>query len=83
MKLLLKPYNTYSKPSFETTFLDENVKNLITQKVATFLGYFIFSKNHNEIPKVAQYMKSHPIWSTWDQCYKTFFVRNLHIFAIV
>jgi hypothetical protein len=62
----LKPKNTY-KPYFETAYLDENVINLLQQKVAQniviSLGYFIFSKNHNEPPKVAQLVKNCPIWS--------------------
>jgi hypothetical protein len=29
----------------------------VTQNVAISLGYFIFSKNHNEPPKVAQFTK--------------------------
>jgi hypothetical protein len=41
--------------------LGENAKNLLKQKVAQnvaiSLGYFIFSKNHNEPPKVAQLAK--------------------------
>jgi hypothetical protein len=39
----------------------ENVIDLLQQKiaqnVATTLGYFIFSKNHNAPPKVAQLAK--------------------------
>jgi hypothetical protein len=52
---------------FETAYLGENVINLLQQKaaqnVAIPLGYFIFSKNHNEPPKVAQLAKNCPIWS--------------------
>jgi hypothetical protein len=49
----------------ETAFLGENVINLLKQKVAQnvtiFWGYFIFSKNHKEPPKVAQFAKNgHP-----------------------
>jgi hypothetical protein len=51
----------------ETAYLGENVINLPkqkeAQKVAIILGYFIFSKNHNESPKVAQLAKNRPIWS--------------------
>jgi hypothetical protein len=47
--------------------LSENVINLVNQKVAQnvtiSLGYFIFSKNCNEPPTVAQLAKNHPIWS--------------------
>jgi hypothetical protein len=47
--------------------LGENVMNLLQQKVgknvAISLGYFIFSKNHNEPPKVAQLVKNRPIGS--------------------
>ncbi len=54
-------WETYSKPCFETAYLDENVINLVKPKVAQnviiSLGYFIFSKNHNEPPKVAHLAK--------------------------
>jgi hypothetical protein len=70
IKPLLKPYNTYNKPCFETVYLGKNVINLlkqkVAQKVAIILGYFIFSKNHNEPPKVAQMAKNCPIWSPWS-----------------
>jgi len=63
----LKPSNTYNKPCFETAYLGENVINLLKQKVsqdvAIILGNFIFSKNHNEPPKVTQLAKYPPIWS--------------------
>jgi hypothetical protein len=53
--------NTYIKPCFETTYLDENGINLLRQKVAQkvtiILGYFIFSKSHKEPPKVTQLAK--------------------------
>jgi len=39
------------------------LKQKVAQKVAIILGYFIFSKNHNEPPKVAQLAKNRPIWS--------------------
>jgi cyclopropane fatty-acyl-phospholipid synthase-like methyltransferase len=32
VKPLLKPNNTYYKPYFETTYLDQNVKNFFNQK---------------------------------------------------
>jgi hypothetical protein len=55
------------KSCFETAYLGKNVINLLKQKVAQkvtiVLDYFIFSKNHNAPPKVAQLMKNHPIWS--------------------
>jgi hypothetical protein len=44
-----------------TAYLGENLINLLKQKVATILGYFILSKNHNKPPKVAQLAKNHPI----------------------
>ncbi len=48
-------------------YLGENAMNLIKQKgalnITISLGYFIFSKNHNEPPKVAQLVKSCSIWS--------------------
>jgi hypothetical protein len=60
IKPLLKPYNAYNKPCFETAYLGENVIHLLQQKVAQnvaiSLGYFIFSKNHNEHP-IAQLPK--------------------------
>ncbi len=52
---------------FETAYLGENAINLlhpkVAQNVAISLGYFIFSKNHNEPPKVAQLVKNRKIWS--------------------
>jgi hypothetical protein len=37
------------------------MKQKVAQNVAISLGYFIFSKNHNEPPKVAQLVKNgHP-----------------------
>ncbi len=66
MSTLLKPWNTYNKPCIECVYLSENVKDLLKQKVAQYvaisLGYFIFPKNHNEPPKVAQLLKNDPIW---------------------
>jgi hypothetical protein len=35
------------------------------QKCCHFGIYFIFSKNHNELSKVAQYVKNCPIWTPW------------------
>ncbi len=56
---------------FITAYLVENVINLLKQNVeqdvAISLGYFIFSKNHNEPPKVAQLANNNPIWSPWLQ----------------
>jgi hypothetical protein len=52
----LKSY-TYKKPCFETAYLGENVINLLKQKLANILGFFILSKNHNEPPTVAQLQK--------------------------
>jgi hypothetical protein len=53
-------------------YIGENVINLLKQKVAQnvaiSLGYFIFSKNHNEPSRVAQLAKNHPIWSPWLLC---------------
>jgi hypothetical protein len=69
IKPLLKSSNTYDKPCSESDYLGENAMNLLRQNVAQnvtiSLGYFIFSKNHNEPPKVAQLAKNHPIWSPW------------------
>ena len=48
----------YDKLFFETAYLGENIINLFQQKaaqnVAISLGYFIFSKNQEEPPKLAQ-----------------------------
>jgi hypothetical protein len=59
----LKAQNIYIKPLLKP----ENVINLLKQKVAQSFtissGYFIFSKNHYEPPKVAQLVKDCPIWS--------------------
>jgi hypothetical protein len=67
IKPLLKPQKTNNKPCFETAYLGEYVINLLQQKSSLkcchFFCYFIFSKNHNEPPKVAQLVKNHPIWS--------------------
>jgi hypothetical protein len=66
-KPLLKPLYTYNIPCFEMAYLGETLINLLKQKVAQIvtiiLGYFMLSKNHNELPKVAQLMKNCPIWS--------------------
>jgi len=65
----LKPLNTCNKPCFETAYLGENVTNLLQQKVAQNVtiswGYFIFSSNDNEPPKVAKLVKICPFWSPW------------------
>ena len=66
IKPYLKPKNSSNKPYFKTTYLGENIINLLKQKVAQnvaiSLGYF-FSKSHNRHPKVAQLVKNRPIWS--------------------
>ena len=41
------------------------LKQKVAQNVAITLGYFIFSKNHDEPPKVALWVKNSPIWSPW------------------
>jgi hypothetical protein len=60
-----KGQNIYNKAQFEgpkhlqtteTAYLGENLINLIKQKVAIVLGYFIVSKNHKP-PKVAALVK--------------------------
>ncbi len=73
IKPIFKPKNTYNKPSFETAYLGKNVINLLKQKVAqkvkiTF-GYFIFLKDHNEPPKVAQSAKKSPNLVTLAFCF--------------
>jgi hypothetical protein len=39
------------------------LKQKIAKNVAITLGYFVFSKNHNEPPKEAQLVENCPIWS--------------------
>jgi hypothetical protein len=55
----LKPLSTSNKPCFEASC------QKVAQNVAISLGYFIFSKNHNEPPKVAQLAKN---WQIWSPC---------------
>jgi hypothetical protein len=49
-----------------TCLLGENVMNVLKQKeaqnVAISLGFFIFSKNHKQVPKLANLAKK-TIWS--------------------
>jgi len=40
-------------------------KQKVAQNVTISLGYFTFSKNHNEPRKEAQLVKNRPIWSPW------------------
>ncbi len=53
-----KVQNFYIKPLLnpKISYLDENVTNLLEQKVAQnvpiSLGYFIFTKNHTELAKI-------------------------------
>ncbi len=55
---------------FKTTYLSKNIINLleqnVAQNVAISLGYFIFPKIHNELPKVTQMTKivqsGHPVY---------------------
>ncbi len=42
------------------------LKQKLAQNVAISLGFFNFSRNHDEPPKVAQLAKNHPIWSPWS-----------------
>jgi len=42
------------------------LKQKEAQNVAFSLGYFIFSKNHNEPPKEVQLAKNCPIWLPWE-----------------
>jgi hypothetical protein len=48
---------------FETSYLGEKLINLLNKKVtenaSISLGYFISSKNHNKLLKVAQLGKNH------------------------
>jgi hypothetical protein len=56
-QLLLKPQNTSNKPCLETDNVGDNVKKFaranIGQKFAIYLGWFIFTKIHNDFPNVA------------------------------
>ncbi len=82
IKPLLKPYNTYNKPCFETAYLGKNVnllKQKVAQKVTIILGSFIFSNNHNDSPKVAQLAKNRPIWSPWCQTFRVIFAKIVKI----
>jgi hypothetical protein len=44
-------------------YLGKNVKKNAEKmpQMSPFLGYIIVSRNHNELPKVAQLMKNFPI----------------------
>jgi len=42
------------------------LKQKAAKNAAISLGYFIFSKHHNELPKEAQAAKNCPIWSPWS-----------------
>jgi hypothetical protein len=44
----------------------------VAQNGASSLGYFIFSKNQDELPKVAQLAKNCPIWSHCLWLHNTF-----------
>jgi hypothetical protein len=44
----------------------------VAQKVTILWATSSFEKNINELNKVAQLVKNHPLWSPWTQCYKTF-----------
>jgi hypothetical protein len=37
------------------------LKQKVAQNFAIYLGYFVSSKNHNKVPKVAQIAKNIPI----------------------
>ncbi len=61
IKPFLKHKNTYNKPCFETAYLGENLlQHKVAQNIAISLGYFIFSKNDNEPPKVCPIGKKLP-----------------------
>jgi hypothetical protein len=46
---------------------EKTVKLKVIQNVSISLGYFIFSKNHNELPEVAQWRKiSHKQSARWQ-----------------
>jgi hypothetical protein len=51
-KIFTTKLNTRNKPCLESAYLGKNVINLFKQKVAqnvaSILGYFILSENHNE-----------------------------------
>ncbi len=64
----------YLQKMFWNCYLGQNVINLlkqkVAQKVAIVLGFFIFSKNHNEPLKPAQLAKNRPILSPWSDGWK-------------
>jgi hypothetical protein len=45
--------------------LDKFASTKSSPKVTISLGYFMFSINHKEPPKVTQLAKNPPIWSPW------------------
>jgi hypothetical protein len=50
----------YYKTCFETVYLGEKKLEKLAQDVTISLSFFIFPKNHNELPKVAQLVKKLP-----------------------
>jgi hypothetical protein len=54
----MKLKNAGNQTLFETTYLGESIKKIAKtkgfQKCHHFLGYFIFSKSHNQHQKVAK-----------------------------
>jgi hypothetical protein len=59
IKPLLELKNTYNKLCLESAYLRENVKKCLRKKEPKMspisLGFFIFLKNHNELPRFAQW----------------------------
>jgi hypothetical protein len=45
---------------------NKTAEQKVAQNIAISLGEFLFSKNKNELPKVAQLAKNSLIWSSWD-----------------
>jgi hypothetical protein len=84
IKTLLKPYNTYNKPCFETAYIDENEINLlkheVAQRFAISLGYFTVSKTIMSLKNVAQLAKNCLIWSHWRKF--TLNLNNLEIYFL-
>jgi hypothetical protein len=59
---VLRPKNIYSKPCFDTAYLEKRCKNLLLKKepnMSPFWGNFLFSKH------TLRTLKSNPILKKW------------------
>jgi hypothetical protein len=61
IKPLLEPYKTHNNPCFKTGYFGKNATDLlklkVPQNVTISSGYFITSRSHNKLPKVAKLAK--------------------------